>query len=200
MSLLLIKLDDNRTVGVVRNHKCGTTTVMNYIGQAFYNADPSELQNYKTYTEGLGKHRYLGKHQDVSSYYAQLLDCDIRIALWRDPVDKFVSGYNHIFKHGHVRQCLGAFLDNFIENWQLNTVKDHCSSNTDRLGPDPGVFTHVVNYKDIDQKIIPLLEKLSNKQIVPVKFRVQETKTTVSKKHVEIIKQLQYQDYINGWC
>ena len=154
MSLLLIKLKDNRNVGIVRNHKCGTTTVMNYIGQAFYNADPSELQNYKTYTDRLGKHRYLGKHQDVSSYYAQLLDCDIRIALWRDPVDKFISGYNHIFKHGHVKQCIGAFLDNFIENWQLDTVKDHCSSNTDRLGSDPSAFTHVVNYKEIDQKII----------------------------------------------
>lgn len=199
MSLLLIKLADNITVGVVRNHKCGTTTVMNYIGQAFYNADPNELQNYKTYTKGMGRTSYIGKHKDVKSYYNRLLECDIRIALWRDPVDKFISGYNHILKHGYIKQNLGGFLDNFVEYWQMDTVKDHCSSNTDRLGPDPSVFTHVVNYKEIDQKIIPLFEELSNKQIVPVKFRVQEHKKTVTINQIEIIKKIQYQDYINGW-
>lgn len=200
MALLTFKTD-NKLVGVVRNHKCGTTTVMSYIAQALWNADPDQMQNYKSYTEALGKEQYLGLREPIGTYYKRLLECDIRIATWRDPVDKFVSGFYHILKYRMVpTKNLTEFLDNFDNYYTNINVWDHCSTNTARLGSDRSVYTHVVNYKDVDRVIKPLIESLSGKNIKTVAYRVQDTKPEPTEKEVERIKVLMKEDYENGWC
>ena len=45
----LIKFDHyNKTIAIVRNHKCATTTMLSYVAQALWNADPKEFSNGNT--------------------------------------------------------------------------------------------------------------------------------------------------------
>ena len=43
----LIKFDHyTKTIAIVRNHKCSTTTMLTYVAQAIWNADPNEIQHF----------------------------------------------------------------------------------------------------------------------------------------------------------
>ena len=48
MSLLKFK-HNNQTWGIVRNQKCASTSILSYIAQALWDADPHELQAYNTF-------------------------------------------------------------------------------------------------------------------------------------------------------
>ena len=83
----------NKNVAIVRNHKCSTTTMLSYVAQALWNADPKEEQFYQNFqNERPGVYN---KARMFKEFEAELIDADIRIALWRDPVEKFVSGFHH---------------------------------------------------------------------------------------------------------
>jgi len=150
---------------------------MSYIGQACWGADPFELQNYEKLTNALGVSSYLGLRQPFAKYVDELLKCDIRIALWRDPVEKFLSGYRHLANKGLVQEkCISRFLDNFELHVKDIKVWDHCSSNSTKLGADKSIYTHVVNHTEVDCVVKPLIENLSGVRLRHVELRVQKTK------------------------
>ena len=45
------------------------------------------------------------------------------------------------------------------------------------LGPDPGIYTHVWNMKDIDDKLLPFLEQLGGGKIQKTRLREHEPRT-----------------------
>ena len=46
----LIKFYQNtKNIAIVRNHKCATTTMLSYVAQVLWMADPSEQQHYQNF-------------------------------------------------------------------------------------------------------------------------------------------------------
>ena len=201
MSMGLIKFDHyTKTVAIVRNHKCATTTMMSYVAQAIWNADPKEIQHYRSFENNApgvyNKNRYFEEYQ------SELMSADIRIALWRDPVDKFLSGYRHTMSNSANKNLwiktpgLSNFLKDFDYYRTNPNVRDHCESNTARLGPDQSVYTHIFEYKEVG-KIAELFgvpahdtHHRKDNYIRPTLTATQELR----------IKQIQFDDYVNGWC
>jgi len=197
----LIKFDHyTKTIAIVRNHKCSTTTMMSYVAQAIWNADPKEIQHFRSFENNAPG--VYNKTRTFEEYKNELLSADIRIALWRDPIDKFVSGYYHtMFSDANKNLWktppgLTNFLKDF-DYYRLNpNVQDHCESNTKRLGADRSVYTHVFRYKEV-HKIAELLgvPALNTHHRKDNTMRARPTKTQQLR-----IKQIMLEDYVNGWC
>ena len=197
----LIKFDHyTKTIAIVRNHKCSTTTMMSYVAQAIWNADPKEIQHFRSFENNAPG--VYNKTRTFEEYKNELLSADIRIALWRDPIDKFVSGYYHtMFSDANKNLWktppgLTNFLKDF-DYYRLNpNVQDHCESNTKRLGADRSVYTHVFRYKEV-HKIAELLgvPALNTHHRKDNTMRAGPTKTQQLR-----IKQIMLEDYVNGWC
>ena len=60
---------------------------------------------------------------------------------------------------------LDLFLHTYQEQLKNNYIRIHCRTNTAMLGPDPGIYTHVWNMKEIDTKVLPFLEQLGGGKI-----------------------------------
>jgi len=197
----LIKFYQNmKNIAIVRNHKCATTTMLSYVAQVLWMADPSEQQHYQNF-QNMRPGVY-NKARLFEQYKDQLMSADIRIALWRDPIDKFVSGFYHTMSNPANKNLwikspsLSNFLKDFDVYKQNPNVQDHCESNTVRLGPDRNIYTHIFNYKDV-HKIAELLG-VSALNIHHRKYS--KIRPPISTTERLRIKQIQLEDYVNGWC
>jgi hypothetical protein len=197
----LIKFDHyTKTIAIVRNHKCSTTTMMSYVAQAIWNADPKEIQHFRSFENNAPG--VYNKTRTFEEYKNELLSADIRIALWRDPIDKFVSGYYHTMFSSANKNLWKTLpsLTNFLKDFDYYrhnpNVQDHCESNSKRLGIDQSVYTHVFNYKEV-HKIAELLgvPALNTHHRKDNTMRAGPTKTQQLR-----IKQIMLEDYVNGWC
>ena len=199
MGLIKFKHND-RTVAIVRNHKCATTTMLSYVAQALWNADPKEEQFYQNFqNEAPGVYNRARLFEEFES---ELLDADIRIALWRDPVDKFVSGFYHTMTNPANKNLwikspsLNNFLKDFDVYKQNPNVADHCETNTARLGPDQSVYTHIYNFKEV--------HKIAEQLGVPAGTTHHRKDNSMRAGPTDLqrlrIKQIMLEDYANGWC
>ena len=94
---------------------------------------------------------------------------------------------------------LDHFLDSYPEQLKNNYVRIHCRTNTDMLGPDPSIYTHVYNMKDIDSKLLPLLEQLGRGKIQKTRLREHALRTLTEEQEAKARKVMAI-DYENGWC
>ena len=198
MSLIKFKYN-NKIWAIVRNHKCSTTTMLSYVAQALWNADPREEQFYRNF-ENNAPGVYI-KRKLFDEYKEDLLSADIRIALWRDPIDKFVSGYYHTMSNVANRELWikDPSIKNFIKDYDYyitnDNVSDHRQSNTARLGADKSAYTHIFNYKHV-HKIAELLKVPAHNthHRKDSMMRLPPSKTDQLR-----IKQILLEDYVNGW-
>jgi hypothetical protein len=197
----LIKFYQNtKNIAIVRNHKCATTTMLSYVAQVLWMADPSEQQHYQNF-QNMRPGVY-NKARLFEQYKDQLMSADIRIALWRDPIDKFVSGFYHTMSNPANKNLwikspsLSNFLIDFHVYKQNPNVQDHCESNTARLGPDRSIYTHIFNYKEV-HKIAELLGVPAG----TTHHRKDNTMRAGPTNTQQLrIKQIMLEDYVNGWC
>jgi hypothetical protein len=200
MSLLKFT-HQGKTWGIVRNQKCASTSILSYIAQALWN-HPAQDIPVKSTIDKYDPKVYI-KNNNFYNYKNKLLDCDIRIAIWRDPIEKFVSGFYHtMFSSTGAQDQLWQgphTLDEFLENFnyyytESQNVRDHCDTNTARLGPSQDIYTDIYYYTDAD--------KIASMFGVETLVRMRDTKPKpeLTDKQRERIVQLQYQDYINKWC
>lgn len=198
--MALIKFEyNNQSWGIVRNQKCASTSVLSYVAQALWNADPEEIQAYNTF-----KVRAPGvyiKQKYFEEYCNELAECDIRIAIWRDPIDKFVSGFYHtMFAPSKAQDSLwlgehniAEFLHNFDHYMTSTTVREHCETNTARLGDNKNFYTHVFEYTQCSSIASMLGAKTVN-------HRATDPKPQLTGVQTQLIKGLMQEDYTNGWC
>lgn len=205
MSLIRFELG-NKIIGYVRNQKCGSTSFMNYAMQALKDWPAYYKPARSDFIRHLGGNSYIGRDEGFESYEKELMECDIRIATYRDPVSKFISGYQHVLdgpQSDMVWRSRPRNLDLFIKEFdhflKYQPVSDHCRSNTWKLGPDKKIYTHVLDYINLD-RIIPVLEELCGRQIKSVQHRKQNFKTPVTHRQAIAIKGLMAEDYTNGWA
>jgi len=162
MALVRVTLGGKR-LGYVRNNKAGSTTIINYLGQLLWNEKPTTYSGTNV-QDFCGKDSYIGREKGFEAYHQELRDCEIRIAVYRNPIDKIVAGFYYCQEHVPSLQNLDHFLwayDHYLKN---NYIRIHCRTNTDMLGPDPGIYTHVWNMNEIDTKLLPFLEQLGGEE------------------------------------
>ena len=199
--MALVKFNYNDQVwGIVRNQKCASTSILSFVAQALWHADPNEVQAYNTFkVHAPGVYH----KQPYFDDYKHLLDeCDVRVAVWRDPVDKFVSGFYHtMFAPSRAQDSLwlseqhtlDEFLKHFDHYMKSDTVREHCETNTARLGCDRAYYTHVFNYKNCDQIAHMLGATAVNQRQTP-------SKPALTKIQQTFVKYIMQSDYTNGWC
>jgi len=198
MALVRVTLGGKR-LGYVRNNKAGSTTIINYLGQLLWNEKPTwysgtNVQDY------CGKDSYIGREKGFESYHKELKECEIRIAVYRDPIDKIIGGFYYCQEFLPHLKDLDGFLDNYDYYLKRdNYIRIHCRTNTDMLGPDPSIYTHVWNMNEIDTKLLPFLEQLGGKKIQKTRLREHGTRT-ITKAQEAKAKKVMAIDYQNGWC
>ena len=207
MALLRVDIN-NKTLGIIRNHKAGSTSAMSYIGQALAGWSPHTEPYYKLWCDTFGRQSYIHKHGEYLDYAQELADCDIRIAIWRDPVSKFVSGFHHtMFSETGAQEglwktktrTLDTFMDHYDHYCTNLNVLDHCSTNTRKLGAKKSPYTHVIPLFRLDKFKI-MLERMTGKQIHSVRHRKQSNDVNkISKSTEDRVKSIMHQDYQFGW-
>ena len=197
MALVRVTLGGKR-LGYVRNNKAGSTTIINYLGQLLWNEKPTwysgtNVQDY------CGEDSYIGREKGFEAYHKELKDCEIRIAVYRDPIDKIISGFyycqDHVPSLKNLDHFLGAY-DHYLKN---NYIRIHCRTNTAMLGPDPSIYTHVWNMKEIDTKVLPFQEQLGGKKIQKTRLREHQPRIITEAQEAKA-KEVMAIDYQNGWC
>jgi len=197
MALVRVTLGGKR-LGYVRNNKAGSTTIINYLGQLLWNEKPTyhsgtNVQDY------CGRDSYIGREKGFESYHKELKECEIRIAVYRDPIDKIIAGFYYCQEHIPSLQNLDHFLDNYKGYLNNNYIRVHCRTNTDMLGPDPSIYTHVWNMKEIDTKLLPFLEELGGKKIQKTRLREHPPRIITEGQEAKA-KEVMAIDYEKGWC
>ena len=196
MALVRVTLGGKR-LGYVRNNKAGSTTIINYLGQLLWNEKPTyhsgtNVQDY------CGQDSYIGREKGFEAYHKELKECEIRIAVYRDPIDKIIAGFYYCQEHYPSLQNLDRFLHTYQEQLKNNYIRIHCRTNTDMLGPDPSIYTHVWNMKEIDTKLLPFLEQLGGGKIQKTRLR-EHPPRIITKAQEAKAKEVMAIDYQNGW-
>ena len=198
MALVRVTLGGKR-LGYVRNNKAGSTTIINYLGQLLWNEKPTTYSGTNV-QDFCGDDSYIGREKGFESYHQELKDCEIRIAVYREPADKIIAGFYYCQELKPHFNNLDGFLDNYVEHLRKdNYVRIHCRTNTAMLGPDPSIYTHVWNMNEIDTKLLPFLEQLGGKKIQKTRLREHEPRTITDAQQAKA-KEVMAIDYENGWC
>jgi len=198
MALVRVTLGGKR-LGYVRNNKAGSTTIINYLGQLLWNEKPTwysgtNVQDY------CGDESYIGREKGFEAYHKELKECEIRIAAYRNPIDKIIAGFYYCQEFKPHLNDLEGFLDNYDEYLKRdNYIRIHCRTNTDMLGPDPSIYTHVWNMKEIDTHLLPFLEQLGGGKIQKTRLREHPSRI-ITKAQEAKAKEVMAIDYENGWC
>ena len=197
MALVRVTLGGKR-LGYVRNNKAGSTTIINYLGQLLWNEKPTTYSGTNV-QDFCGKDSYIGREKGFESYHKELKECEIRIAVYRDPIDKIIAGFYYCQEHVPSLQNLDHFLGAYDHYLKNNYIRIHCRTNTDMLGPDPSIYTHVWNMKEIDTHLLPFLEQLGGGKIQKTRLR-EHTPPVITKEQEAKAKEVMAIDYQNGWC
>ena len=198
MALVRVTLGGKR-LGYVRNNKAGSTTIINYLGQLLWNEKPTTPSGTNV-QDFCGKDSYIGREKGFESYHKELKDCEIRIAVYRDPIDKIVSGFYYCQKQYPFLNDLDNFLDRYNQYLkQNNYIRVHCRTNTDMLGSDPSIYTHVWNTKEINSKLLPFLEKLGGGRIQETRHNGGNPPRTITEEQKSKAREVMAVDYKNGW-
>ena len=198
MALVRVTLGGKR-LGYVRNNKAGSTTIINYLGQLLWNEKPTTYSGTNV-QKHCGEDSYIGREKGFEAYHKELKECEIRIAVYRDPIDKIIAGFYYCQEFLPHLNDLDSFLWGYDEYLRRdNYIRIHCRTNTDMLGPDPRIYTHVWNMRDIDTKLLPFLEQLGGGKIQKTRLREHEPRT-ITKEQETKAREVMAIDYKNGWC
>jgi len=197
MALVRVTLGGKR-LGYVRNNKTGSTTIINYLGQLLWNEKPTTYSGTNV-QDFCGKDSYIGREKGFEAYHQELKACEIRIAVYRDPIDKIIAGFYYCQEFLPHLKDLNNFLGGYEHHLKDNYIRIHCRTNTDMLGPDPSIYTHVWNMNEIDTKLLPFLEQLGGKKIQKTRLREHSPRIITEAQKVKA-KEVMTIDYKNGWC
>lgn len=166
----LITYKNNNKLSVSVANKCGSSSCISIMGYPFlgnfkYRKDTNQInrKNWKVIS--------LLKIQNILSQYP------IRVAIVRDPVERFISCYkDRVIQRNKdkVKDTVSDF-SYFVNNIEVIRTKyrdiyRHTEPQVKSYGLNQKIFTHIINIKDINDQFIPLIEEVSNTQNIPVVY------------------------------
>lgn len=164
------------------------------LGEFKYRKERLPLMTKKIWTE----HNY--------NHVANWNDFDIRIAIVRDPVKRFVSCYkDRVYNKNKdgTRNYVKSFDDfvNDIDNIckRSRDIKKHSLPLVDVLGPSSN-YNHIICLENLNTEFIPLIEEVSGVAGIPVYYNKTSKKAgevIPSNEQVSLIKQRYKKDYEN---
>ena len=199
MNYIIRTTPTGKTVLINLIPKNGCTTLANMVAQIDNLQLPAhELAETSTYWH---------THIDIHSQIAQPneIDADIKIAIKRDPVQRFISFWkNRILHHNDFDFDHDSDIDDFIEHYHtdfhhLPTVQEHILPQTYYAGKLSN-YTHIYTMKDFE-KIASLLTDEFQKPIVNLHLqRSTNIDFELTRKQTKWVKNHFAEDYLNGWC
>ena len=148
-------------------------------------------------------------------------NAEIKLAIKRDPVDRFISGYkNRVLYHKDISKTyhwllkqfknktkhlpevpsLDTFIKNFDTYWTNPWIASHFKSQTTFLG-NKDYYTHVFDITELN-KVKELLEEITNIKITVPHLQAggNDIEVPITDENIKWIKKKYAIDYENGWC
>lgn len=133
-------------------------------------------------------------------------DYPIRVAIIRDPIERFVSSYrDRVLKRNKdgTREYIKTF-DYYLENIddirnRSRDIRNHTQSQVDSIGPNLENYTHIILTKNIDTEFVPLVEDISGTKNIPFfkeKNSSKAPQVELTQSQINKIKILYKEDYI----
>jgi len=195
----LIKYNNNNKILLSVANKCGSSTAISIAGFPLI---------------GYFKYRKETKHIPLSNWRVCtftslpkkiILDYDVRVVIFRDPVERFISCYKDriLLKNKDNIRMHVADIDYFIKNYKkiINLSRDvanHSKSQYCSYGNNLELFTDIINITEIDNKFKSIIEKTSNTFDIPLfrnKTSSKAAPITLNESQINQIKSLYKEDY-----
>lgn len=191
---ITIKIN-NTNLGYLMIPKCGSTSVLSLLIELkgvdretspanLWEADKKNVPNRMSYIKKISTKE----------------KSDILFTVVRDPVERVISAYTNRVLHCQ-RETFKSF-DNFIEvlpNFSTKDLRYHLTPMTEFLGNCPSRFNKIVFVNEINNKLLPFLSSLANKNLLPVHRQVggSDLKDTIhpTKQQIKKIKEIYKKDY-----
>jgi len=193
----------NSKIMVAPSLKCGSTTIIQYLGYPYIGKFDKRSARKDLFEEGLWKeYNVKDLTEDILKQYP------IRIAIVRDPVDRLFSAYKdriQLRNKGDLRDTLDTF-SKFIYNIDYaredENIKIHTDTQCSQIGSNPSIYTKVINSNNIDDVLLPIISKVSRYSDIPLAMRKVTVRKTQEKpvfenkkKELKMIKEMYKEDY-----
>ena len=128
----------------------------------------------------------------------------IRIVIKRDPVQRFISGFNNrvvYFNCLNKQISFSEFLDNFEYYYKINdSIMEHFKPQVDFFGFNKKIFTHVYDLCEMD-KVKTLLEITYNRKFPNLRLQQagNENKVIITDSEIAKIRQIYRVDFESSW-
>lgn len=184
----------DKKLSVCAAHKCGSTSIIQYLGESLklhYNYENIKTTKSRTYIK---KFFIDLNYWKIPETWKDIEDCDIKIVVVRDPVERLISVYNdRIIKRNRDNlQTKIKNFDYFVCN--LNDLREesrhlynHSQPQVEYIGTNTDRFTHIIKTDEL-ANIFPTILGIPTTKIFHLK------KTT--KKFPDIILSTQIKNKI----
>ena len=166
----LITYKNNNKLCVSVANKCGSSSCISIMGFPF-------LGNFKYRKDTNQINRKNWKIVSLQKNTNNLSQYPIRVAIVRDPVERFISCYKDRVVQRNKDNVKDIVLDfsYFVNNIEVIRTKyrdicRHTEPQVKSYGLNPKIFTHIINTQNINDQFIPLIEEVSYTQNIPIVY------------------------------
>jgi len=195
----LVTFNNENKILVTVANKCGSSSVITILGYPFLGSFKFRKDTRKIPTKNWASSQIVKLSKD------QIFSFTTRVAIIRDPVERFVSAYkDRVLQRNkdHIKQTVKSFTQfvNEYESIILNyrDIRNHTRSLITSYGSDPSIYTEIILTKNIGDKFIPLVENVSLTENIPNVFYKNSFAVesfNIRKDEVDKIKNLYKEDY-----
>lgn len=165
----LVKYKNNSKVLVSVTNKCGSSTCITILGFPFLGEFRYRDDRKKIVASGHWREKSI---KTVTQ--SELTEYTTKIAIVRDPVERFVSCYKDRVlarNKDNLRKTI-TDINEFIENidrikLQSMDIRSHTKPLYEVYGKHPEIYTHFINTDNIDTEFLPLIETISETSPIP---------------------------------